>query len=101
MLGTEKYTWGIVLNTIGGLLFVGGVALSFTLIGACIGIPMAIVGLPIAIWGVVWAFQGHSQKQQEAIAAGIREGIQYQALPPGEYQDLQKQPQRESTEHQY
>lgn len=76
MSGSQKHTWGVILNIVGGLLFVGGVALSFSIVGACLGVPMALVGLPLTIWGVVWTFQGKSQKQQEAIAAGVREGLQ-------------------------
>jgi len=75
MKATNKFTWGIILNIVGSLLFVGGIALTLTLIGACVGIPMGLLGLPMMIWGLVWILQGRSQKQQEAIAAGIKEGL--------------------------
>jgi hypothetical protein len=75
MTASGKFTWGLILNISGSLLVVGGIALSFTLIGACIGVPMAVVGLPLAIWGMVWIYQGRDQKQREAIAGGIREGL--------------------------
>lgn len=75
MTASNKFTWGVILNVVGWLLFFGGITISFSLIGACIGIPMALVGLPMGIWGTVWAYQGYHGKQQEAIAAGIREGF--------------------------
>lgn len=79
MTASDKFTWGIILNVVGWLLFLGGLALSLSLVGACIGIPMAIVGLPMGIWGTVWTYQGHHGKQREAIAAGIRDGLEHSA----------------------
>jgi hypothetical protein len=75
MTGSEKYTWGMVLSIGGSCAFFGGILLSATLIGACLGVPMALIGLPLMVWGIVWAYQGHFQRQQEVISAGIREGI--------------------------
>ena len=63
------------------MLLVGGLALTFTVIGACIGIPMMIVGVPAMIWGAVLTFQGQAQRAQEAIAAGVQSGM-YHAAPP-------------------
>jgi len=75
MKGSEKYMWGIVLMIFGSLALTFGIILSVTLVGACLGVPMALVGLPLMVWGMIWAYQGHFQKQQEVISAGIREGI--------------------------
>lgn len=75
MTGSEKYTWGVILSVSGGVAISGGILLSATLVGACLGVPMAIVGLPLMIWGAIWAYQGRFQKQQEVISAGIRDGI--------------------------
>lgn len=75
MTGSEKYTWGMVLSIGGSCAFFGGLLLSATLIGACLGVPMALIGLPLIVWGTVWAYQGYFQRQQEVISAGIREGI--------------------------
>lgn len=77
MTSTNKFTWGVLLNISGGVLFLGGIALSFTLIGACLGIPMALVGFPMLIWGTVWLFQAQSQRSQEAIAADVQQGLQH------------------------
>lgn len=75
MTGSEKYTWGIVLSVGGSLGFSGGLLLSATVIGACLGIPLAFIGFLAMVWGGVWTYQGYFQKQQEVISAGIREGI--------------------------
>lgn len=83
MTGTEKFTWGIVLNLIASGLLVVGTLLSFTMIGACIGIPMILVALPLYVWGIVWVFQGQFQKQAESIAAGVEYGLK-RAAPTSE-----------------
>lgn len=75
MTGSEKYTWGVILGIGGWLSFAGGILLSMTLFGACLGVPLAVIGLPVMIWGIVWGYQGRFQKQQEVISAGIREGL--------------------------
>ncbi len=90
MTASEKYTWGLILSVTGWLLFMGGIALSFSLIGACLGIPMAVVGLPMGIWGSVWAYQGYYGKQQEVISAGIREGLAARQESEDEKQGLVK-----------
>jgi hypothetical protein len=88
MTGSEKYTWGVILGVGGWLSLFGGIALSMTVIGACLGIPLAVIGLPVMVWGGIWAYQGRFQKQQEVISAGIREGlssvqgVQLNILPP-------------------
>lgn len=75
MTSTNKFTWGIILTIFGSLLASGGLVLTLTVIGACVGIPMGLLGLPMVIWGLVWILQGRTQKQQEAITAGIKEGL--------------------------
>ena len=76
MTSSSKLTWGIILTISGWLLVFLGLLLSFTGIGACIGIPMILVGMPLWIWGAVWAWQGKVKRAEEAIAAGVRQGIQ-------------------------
>jgi len=66
----------MILAITGYFSFIIGLALSFTLIGACFGIPMIIVGLPIGIWGNIWMWQGRVQRAEEAIATGVQLGIQ-------------------------
>ncbi|HEY4592773.1 MAG TPA: hypothetical protein VIJ61_10235 [Thermoanaerobaculia bacterium] len=75
MTGSEKYTWGVILTIGGSAVLMVGILLSASLIGACLGVPLAIISLPVMVWGIIWAYQGHFQKQQEVISAGIREGI--------------------------
>jgi hypothetical protein len=75
MTGSEKYTWGVILGVGGWLSLVGGIALSMTLFGACVGIPLAVIGLPVMVLGSIWVYQARCQKQQEVISAGIREGM--------------------------
>jgi hypothetical protein len=55
---------------------VPGILLTSTGCGAVLGLPMILMALPATIWGTVWCFQGQSQRAQEAIAAGVRQGIQ-------------------------
>jgi len=82
MTSSSKLTFGIILGIAGYLLFLCGLLLSFSLIGACIGIPMALIGLPLGIWGSVWMWQGKVQRAEEAIATGVRQGIQQATTPP-------------------
>lgn len=75
MTSSSKLGCGLTLNLVGFLLFAIGLVLSFTLIGAVIGIPMICMGLPLLIWGIVWRVKGSSDKAREAITRGIREGL--------------------------
>lgn len=79
MTTSQRFTWGLVLGIGGGLLFTGGAALTASLIGACVGVPMALLGLPAMIVGVVWTRRAQFEKAQETIAAGVREGIRASA----------------------
>jgi len=60
----------------GWLLVFLGIILSFTGIGACLGIPMIVVGMPLWIIGAILMWQGKVKRAEEAIAAGVRQGIQ-------------------------
>jgi len=75
MTGAQKFTWGIILEFVGFFSVLGGILLSVTMIGACLGIPMIFIGIPLMIWGIIWIFMGRSQRMQEAVAAGIQEGM--------------------------
>lgn len=75
MTSGGKMGWGIGIMSGGAFLLVIGVLLSASLVGACLGIPLVIVGLPLSIWGTVWTYQARNQKQAEAIAEGIRNGL--------------------------
>jgi len=76
MKSSTKLTWGIMLLISGWLLFFLGLILSATGIGACLGIPMIVLALPFIIWGAVWTWQGKVKRAEEAIATGVRQGIQ-------------------------
>jgi predicted membrane metal-binding protein len=80
MTSSSKLTWGIIFLITGWVLFLVGILISFTVVGACLGIPMALVGLPLWIWGAVWAWQGKVKRAEEAIATGVRQGIQQAAV---------------------
>lgn len=76
MTSSSKFTWGLILN-IGGFAFlIIGIALSATVCGAVLGIPMIVIGLPSLIVGIVMLVSAKSQKAQEAISAGVQQGIQ-------------------------
>jgi len=79
MSSSSKFTFGIALLITGWLIFLSGIVLSFTGIGACIGIPMILLGTPLWIWGSVWLWQGKVRRAEEAISTGVREGIQQAA----------------------
>ena len=79
MTSSSKLTQGIILSVSGWILVILGIALSFTVIGMCLGIPMIVIGMPLWIWGAVWVWQGKVKRAEEAIAAGVRQGIQQAA----------------------
>lgn len=79
MTSSSKLTFGIALLITGWLIVFLGIALSFTGIGACLGIPMILIGMPLWIWGAVWVWQGKVKRAEEAIATGVRQGIQQAA----------------------
>jgi uncharacterized membrane protein len=76
MTSSSKVTWGIMLLISGWLLFFLGILLSFTGIGACLGIPMIVLGMPLWIVGAIMMWQGKAKRAEEAIAAGVQQGIQ-------------------------
>jgi len=71
----SKIGWGLGLWIGGKVGLLLGLLLSLTGIGACLGIPLVLACVPCIILGVVLYFQGRSQKAQEVIAAGVRQGI--------------------------
>jgi hypothetical protein len=71
----SKTTWGLVLWIGGKFGLLMALLLSLTGIGACLGIPLALVCVPCIICGVVLYFQGRSETAREVIAAGVRQGI--------------------------
>lgn len=81
MTTNQKFTYGLTLEIVGAFLFFIGIAISFTLIGACLGIPMALAGLPLIIWGIVWLFQARAEKTEQIIAVGIQQGLARHQLP--------------------
>ena len=60
----------------GWLLVLLGILLSCTGIGACLGIPMIVLGMPLWIVGAIMMWQGKAKRAEEAIAAGVQQGIQ-------------------------
>lgn len=75
MTSDQKFTWGLILGIGGALGLLLGFGLSTTGIGACIGLPLAIVSLPFTIWGSVWIYQARSHKAEQVIAAGMAPGV--------------------------
>lgn len=91
MSGSQKFTWGLVLGFTAMFLLLGGLVLSATGIGACVGVPMALVGLPLGIWGGVWAYQGRAQILSEAVAKAVAKGT-YSGYYAASQQQLPAQP---------
>jgi hypothetical protein len=81
MNSNQKFTYGLIIEICGAFLCAVGLAISFTLIGACLGVPMALVGLPLMIWGAVWLFQARAEKTKEIISVGIQQGLARHELP--------------------
>jgi hypothetical protein len=80
----SKTSWGLVLWIGGKVGLLIALLLSLTGIGACLGIPLALVCVPCIICGVILYFQARSEMAKEIIAAGVRQGIveaQGRALP--------------------
>jgi hypothetical protein len=83
MNANQKFVSGLALAVIGGLgLILLGLLLSSTLIGACIGIPMVIAGVAFWITGALWAYKAKAQMTKEAIAEGVRAGIETETAKP-------------------
>lgn len=76
MTGGQKFTRGIILQVVGLFMLFIGAILTSTLFGACLGIPLILVAIAMIIWGSVHVFQGHFQRQQEAIELGVQRGLQ-------------------------
>jgi hypothetical protein len=75
MTSEQKFTWGLILDIGGAVGLLLGLGLSTSVIGACLGLPLAFVSFPFLIWGSVWLYQARSQKAQEVIAGGISVGV--------------------------
>lgn len=75
MTGSSKFTWGLIINLIAGLVMLAGFGLTASIIGGCVGIPMIIAAIPFLVWGAVWIYQGQHLKAQETIAMGIQRGL--------------------------
>lgn len=81
MTPSAKLTSSIILLVSGWLLVILGMCLSFTGIGACLGIPMILLGMPLWIAGAVWLYTLRMKRAQDAIAEGVRRGIQAATAP--------------------
>lgn len=96
----SKISWGLGLWIGGKLGLLIALLLSMTGIGACLGIPMALVCLPCIICGVVLFFQGRSETAKQVIAAGVRQGmIEAQAQSSAVRQGLIEAPPQPSAGH--
>ncbi len=82
MKHSKKLAWGLTFAITGWIAIVLGLLLCFSLIGACLGIPMILVGLPMFILGAVWLFQYRYSATREIIASGIREGVEQARMNP-------------------
>jgi hypothetical protein len=60
---------------VGSSLFGVGIVISFTGIGACLGIPMVIIGLPMIIVGAIMYSRARSARADAVIASSISEAV--------------------------
>ena len=84
-------TTGYVMMMVGAVMIGAGIAISFTGIGACLGIPMVLIGLPLLIIGAIMRSRARStrvdavvsQAVSESVARAMTQPLQPQLVPSG------------------
>jgi len=66
---------GYVMMMTGAVLFGGGLGISFTGIGACLGIPAMFVGLPLVVIGAIKYRRARSARIDAIIAHGVATSV--------------------------
>jgi len=82
--GTSAY----VLLMMGCALFGVGVGISFTLIGACFGIPMALVSIPMIIVGAARYSRARAARIDATISHAVSQGIAREMRPLASQEQL-------------
>ena len=73
-------TAGYVMMMVGAVMFGAGIAISFTGIGACLGIPMVLIGLPLLIVGAVMRSRARSARVDAVVQQAVSESVD-RAMP--------------------
>jgi hypothetical protein len=68
-------TTGYVMMMVGAVMFGAGIAISFTGIGACLGIPMAVIGFPLLIVGAVMRSRARSARVDAVVQQAVSESV--------------------------
>jgi hypothetical protein len=84
-------TTGYLMMMVGAVMTGAGIAISFTGIGACLGIPMVLIGLPLLIIGAIMRSRARSkrvdavvsQAVSESVARAMTQPLQPQLVPSG------------------
>ena len=80
MQGSSGST-GYVVLMLGAILFGVGVAISFTGIGACLGIPMVLIALPMIVFGAINRSRARSAHVDEIVRQSVSSTVA-RAMPP-------------------
>jgi len=75
--GTGAYA----LLMLGSAFFGVGVGLSFTFVGACLGIPMALVSIPMIIVGAMKYSRARAARIDATISHAVSQGIAREMRP--------------------
>jgi hypothetical protein len=84
MPGGGKGTSGYVIMILGCAFLGVGIGISFTGIGACLGIPLAIIAVPMIIVGAIMRSRARAARVDAVIASSVSEAVSrnLQAHPP-------------------
>ena len=77
-------TMGYTILMMGSVFLGIGVVISFTGIGACLGIPMVLVAIPMIIFGAISHSRARQARVDAVIASSIEEGLDKRMPPPSQ-----------------
>ena len=79
-------TTGYVMMMVGAVMIGAGIAISFTGIGACLGIPMVLIGLPLLIIGAIMRSRARSKRVDAVVSQAVSESVARAMTQPSQPQ---------------
>ena len=79
-------TTGYVMMMVGAVMVGAGIAISFTGIGACLGIPMVLIGLPLLIIGAIMRSRARSKRVDAVVSQAVSESVARAMTQPSQPQ---------------